>query len=190
MCDAIGRQRLKQSPVTLAQIPFSSKVLPAKGQPLNLKFVSTNPADGPCGECFSSIPALRVTKTEMEIFSGGRHLHLERPPTFYLDQAELVDRSMKRVLRAWQLPYQTAPLGISEDGTRLYIPLENGPGSLVLEIAEDGKVQFRSRAAIPLKDEGETIENAPRDRKNAYLGFKRFKAGGQTFIVKFSWPCT
>jgi hypothetical protein len=190
VCDAIGRQRLKQSTATLAQIPFSSKVLQAKGQPLNLKFVSTNPADGLCGECFSSIPALRVTKTEMEILSGGQHLHLKRPPTFYLDQAELVDRSMKRVLRTWQLPYQTGPVGISEDGRKLYIPLESGPESLILELSEDGKVQFRSRASISVRDESETIENTPRDRKNAYLGFKRFKSDGQTFVVRFSWPCT
>jgi hypothetical protein len=190
VCEAIGPKRFKKTPDTLSQISYSYPMRQTDGHLINLQFVSTNPADGLCGECFSSIPAQRVIKSEMEILSNGQRLRLKRPLSFNLDQAELVDQSMKTVSRTWQLPYQTAPVGISEDGMRLFIPLESGPEALILELSEDGRVQFRARTAVALQGEGETIENAPRDRKNAYLGFKRFKAGGRTYIVKFSWPCT
>src|SRR6185369_4995200 len=60
VCNAIGPSRLKQLSGRVDQMPFSSRALHITGRPLSLDLFSTNPGEGACGECFSSIPALRV----------------------------------------------------------------------------------------------------------------------------------
>ena len=120
-----------------------------------------------------------------------RMMGLDYPRTPWsacLDEAELVDASMKKVLRTWQLPYQTVPAGISADGAKLYLdfytqfPLED----LLLELSEDGRLAFRARAEVGLHDDGERIESPA----GSDLSFLRFQAGGKTYIVRFLAPCT
>jgi hypothetical protein len=40
---------------------------------------------------------------------------------FRLEEIELVDETMKRVIRKWEVPNETYPLGISADGRTLYL---------------------------------------------------------------------
>lgn len=145
-----------------------------------------------CSECFFQIPALQVTKEEILVLADGRQYSLRRPQTFNLGEAELVDDSLQNVLRTWQLPFQTVPVGISPEGSKLYVEFYEGqaPDDLVLELSEDGKLQFRSRKGVDLKGEGEWIENYPKDPDNDYLSFMRFRARNRNYIVKFIAPCT
>jgi hypothetical protein len=69
-----------------------------------------------------------------------------------LDEAALVDGTMTKVLRTWQLPYQSVPVGISPDGTKLYVEFyEHELDALVLELLEDGRVRFMHIEAPPNK---------------------------------------
>jgi hypothetical protein len=43
---------------------------------------------------------------------------------FRLEEIELVDETMKRVIRKWEVPNETYPVGISADGRTLYLPVE------------------------------------------------------------------
>jgi hypothetical protein len=43
---------------------------------------------------------------------------------FRLEEIELVDETMKRVTRKWEVPNETYPVGISADGRTLYLPVE------------------------------------------------------------------
>jgi hypothetical protein len=56
--------------------------------------------------------------------SGRKKYLLKRPVEFRLEEMELVDETMKRVIRKWEVPNETNPVGISADGRTLYIPVE------------------------------------------------------------------
>ena len=162
------------------------------GGTLKVKYEVQNPSESLCGECDAQVPSLQVTKQEILLVAGGKRHRVRRPATFLLDEAELVDASMKRVLRTWQLPYQTVPIGISADGTRLYLefytqfPLED----LALEISGRGVLAIRARADVGLRDEGEWLERLPKYAADTKLTFMRFKAGNKTYIVRSMSPCT
>ena len=144
-----------------------------------------------CSECWSSIPSFQVTQKEMTLIAEGKQYRVKRPAAFDLDEAHLVDETLKKVLRTWQIPYQTVPTGISADGTKLYLGfhVENDLlDHLVLELSENGPPQFRDRAVMQ-SSEGESIDH-PRDPNNGYLSFMRFRVGEKTYRVKYWGPCT
>jgi hypothetical protein len=193
VCEVIGRNRLKRiSSTSPSRITYSYKMAQWVGRKITLTFISDNPGHAPCGECFSPIPSLQVTKQEMLVVSGSQRYRLKRPTAFGLDEAELVDETMRKVLRTWQLPYQTIPVGISPDSTKLYLEfyVEHELDALVLELSENGRAQFKARSDIDLQRKGEWVENHPKDPKNAYLSFLRFYAGGKSYVIKFSAPCS
>jgi hypothetical protein len=149
--------------------------------------VSDEGESGPCGECFFSIPATKVTKQEIELVTGGKKYLLVRPPSFHLDEMSLVDQSMRKALRTWQVPDQGEPLGVSSDGTKLYV--ETAMESLILEISESSSMRILAREEVTLP-KGETVQKHPMDPQNAYLSFMRFRFGGRSFVIRYSEPCT
>lgn len=169
----------------------SYEMTQADGKKITFKFAVESSEDGMCGECFSNIPSLQVTKKEMLIVAEGKRYRLKRPTAFLLDEVELVDETMKKVLRTWQIPYQTIPIGISEDGTKLYLDVntEDELNALVLEMSESGSIQFKARSDVNLR-QGEWIAVHPKDPHNAYLSFMRFHIGSKSYIIRFSAPCT
>lgn len=190
VCEIIGLERLRRVAIP-STITYSYAMTQLVGGKITLRFTSRNPGAGACGECFSQIPILQVTQQEMVVVSEGKRYRLKRPADFSLDEAALVDETMKKVLRTWQLPYQTVPEGISADGTKLYLAIyEEQLDALVLELSEDGKAQFKARSDVDLQGEGERIENHPKEPGNDYLMFMRFNVGGKKYIIKYSAPCT
>lgn len=188
-CDVL-RERDRKS--TAESLPLGYRVSDTDGQELTLKLDVFNPRNSMCGECSIDIPAVRVGSREMLLIAEGKRYSIRRPAAFTLDPAELVDNSLKKVLRRWEMPYQTVPTGISADGTKLYLDFytEYGLDDLILELSEDGSLAFRDRAAVGIKDEGTWLENAPKDPNNSYLSFMRFKSGNKTYIIRFIAPCT
>lgn len=190
VCEIIGLERLQGTnlPSTLT---YSHAMTQLGGPNITLSFIIQNLGAGACGECFSQIPMLQVTQQEMVVVSKGKRYRLKRPADFSLDEATLVDETLKKVLQTWQLPYQTVPEGISADGTKLYLTLYGEQlNSLVLELSADGTAQFKARSDVNLQDGGEIIENAPKDPGNAYQVFTRFNVRGKKYIIKYSAPCT
>ena len=161
------------------------------GGKLTFRFTIKNPNESLCGECWTSIPGQQVTIKEMALISEGKQYRVRRPRSFVLDEAHLVDETLQRVFRTWQFPYQAMPVGISVDGTKLYLAFYPGNDldHLVLEVSENGPPQFRDRAVIK-SSEGKFIENHPKDPTNGYLSFMSFRVGEKTYRVKFSAPCT
>jgi hypothetical protein len=172
-------------------IPASHTLSLSNGTQRSFKFTVAGGGEGLCGECMSMIPAVQVTATEMVLVSDGNRYRVRRPKAFALDQAELVDATMKKVLRKWQLPYQTVPIGISPDGAKLYLNFytDYKLDGLVLELSENGKLAFRAGGDVQMV-EGKFVEDHPKDPNNAYLSFKRFDTGNKTFIIRFWAPCT
>lgn len=161
------------------------------GQKLTLNLEVSNPQDGLCGECWSHIPSRQVTDREIHLIAKGKSYRIRRTRALFLDEAQLVDSNMKKVLRRWAVPFQIVPTGISADGTKLYLQhwAQDADDGLVLELSDDGRLAFRERAELNLK-EGTSIENFPLDPKNAYLSFIKFEVGNKVFIIRYTAPCT
>jgi hypothetical protein len=148
--------------------------------------------DRNCGECHFAVPALRVTRSEMLVVAGGRRYRLERPDVFLLGEASLMDASLKTVRRAWQLPYQAEPLGLSADRTRLYLPLPEfddvtWDDKLALELSDAG-IKFVVRERLRLT-KGERL-TSPAEIAEADATFMRFGAGPQAYVIRINAPCT
>ena len=174
---------------------YSYPLRPVGGGAVNFQFVGdffewgTN---GPCGECFFRVPALRVARGRMLVVADGRRVWLRRPPEFDLDEVQLVDRSLKRVLRTWEVPFQTNPLGLSPDRTKLYIDsweLANlDIEGLAVEISDAGaRLVALDQLNLP---KGDDLTAFPRDPLNGYLSFKRFGKGRRSYVLRYSAICT
>lgn len=188
LCDLISaRDRKSTANVLSARHPVSL----INGETLTLKLSVAN-QEGLCGECWTAIPSRQVNEQKIHFFARFKDYRVRRPASFLLDTAELVDATMKRVLRKWHLPYQGVPVGISRDATKLYLAFntEYELDDLVLELSEDGRLAFRERAEMGLQGEGVLIENHPKDPRNSYLSFISFQVGNTTHIVRFTAPCT
>ncbi len=173
-----------------AKVTLERHLTRADGREMTFRFVAIDAA-AICSECYLTLPALRVTKTEMTIVGDGVTYTLKRPASFTLDEAYLVAEDLKTVMRTWQLPYGTIPTGVSPDGRSIYVSFyeDDGLDELVLEIKEDGRPRFRAAREAGAKG-GEWVEEHPKDSSNDYLSFMRFRAGGRTHVVRFSGPCT
>ncbi len=144
---------------------------------------------GACGECFVSIPVTRVTTKEIELVAGGKKYAVVRPRSFLLDEVELVDQSMRKVLRTWH--YNGVPWSVSSDGSKLYFEIyfESGVANVILELSETGAMRILPRDELKLP-KGEEVQKHPSDPNNAYLGFLRFRSGRKSLLLRFSEPCT
>ena len=148
--------------------------------------------DRNCGECYFAVPALRVTRAEMIVVAGGRRYRLVRPDVFLVGEASLLDGSLKRVRRAWQLPYQAEPLGLSADRARLYLPLPDfddvtWDDKLALELSDAG-VRFvpRARLRLPARER----LTGPAEIAESDATFVRFGAGAHSYVIRVNAPCT
>jgi hypothetical protein len=143
-----------------------------------------------CGYCYTEFPVTNITDKEMTLVADGKTYVVKR--TKELTESEeyaLVDnQTMRKEIRQWQVPSEGFPLGISEDGKRLYVEIDERL-DLVLEISEDGSFKFTDRKDVK-SDEGVYVENGPKEKGNDYIAYMRFTVGGKTYTVKFSGPCT
>lgn len=146
-----------------------------------------------CGECAFHIPLLRVTKRQLLVVSDGKQYLVRRPPGFFLKEISLVDSSMKRTIRTWEVPLDSDLAGISEDGTRIYLDLYNNYtedlfNKVVVEVS-GSTIRFRARSEVAARD-GESVKDYPTDPRDAYLTFKRFRIGNRQYIIRYHFPCT
>ena len=188
VCDIFGPE--EAGAAEAATLTLDRRLTRLDGRGIDFRLVTDN-RGGMCSECFLTLPALRVTKGEMHVVSGGVAYALRRPAGFRLDEAQLLGADMKTVLRTWHLPFQAAPSGISPDGRRLYVEFYEGQGprELVLELSDDGRPRFRAKSEVAAGG-GEWVEDYPKGPNNSYEGCMRFRAGGRTYTVRFTSPCT
>jgi hypothetical protein len=153
------------------------------------------------------IPAINVTSQNIFAVLDGKKYLLKRPAEFRLEEMELVDDTMKTVIRKWEVTDETFPIGISADGRTLYLPVEftesdhdanmwllwkegkKSHPSSVLAISPTG-IRFEVAAKALAGQESEDILDFPKDPDNAYLMYKRFRVKGKTYIIRYSGPCT
>lgn len=195
--DACAVLRADRNPRPVAGAAESTKVFRLKlrrvvggelGFLLIADILGETEAGATCG-CFFGVPALRVTAREMTVVAGGRPYRVARPAGFFLSEASLVDESLKNVRRTWQLPYEAAPLGLSADRARLYLPLPEFDGEtwddrLALELSDAGP-RFVTRAGLALPPRAETLAAPPGDA----AAYTRFGAGAQSYVLRLRNDC-
>ena len=162
LCDLLNERERNQN--SAANVVRSHQLSSESGGKLTFRFTIANPYESLCGECWSSIPLLQVTDKEMVLIAEGNRYRVKRSAPFLLDEVQLVDATLKKVSRTWQLPYQAVPVGISPDGTKLYVDFYKGYNldDLVLEVSENGPPQG-SNECLSL------VHELPRRRENLSL---------------------
>lgn len=161
---------------------------------------------GLCDENFAHLSVINVTSQNILAVLDGEKYLLKRPAGFLLEEMELVDETMKRVIRKWEVPTQTWPIGISADGRTLYLSIEftkndldgngwwvwkqgkKGYPTSVLAVSPTG-IRFEVAAKALAGQESE-IPDFPEDPNNGYLAYRRYRVKGETYIIRFSNPCT
>jgi hypothetical protein len=160
---------------------------------------------GACGECFADFPVRKLISSEVHLQLNGMVQKFMRPKEFILDQMDLMDSTMKKVIRSWDVPTQDLPAAISEDGKILYLNPDftnhnkyAGYSQLsksgkkrqqefpycLLAISVDG-LKFVEAKPILIKQRIEEIS-----RQNDYVAFRRFRLGKKNLIVRYTSPCT
>ena len=149
--------------------------------------------------CFSiiEIPITKINERMMTVVSDGKEIELKRSKDFELEEFELVESSLKKTLRIWKTPIDATPVGISEDGKKVYFEswqfyqdeTENGKESVInlaVEVSEDGSLKLIDLNEIK-SDKGVDIDY---DKKNTEIIYKKYKVGNNEYTLKYSAPCT
>lgn len=153
----------------------------------SIKFLAREPGDAPCG-CYLDLPLKAITSKRAVVATKNAELVIKTPNNILFEQMELADATLRKTTRMWIVPDGGPPDGISADGTKLYVDVEDTP--LFLEIGLDGVLKFVPRTAPDIIKKFVDLKKFPRDRNNDYLGFRRFTNGKRTFTIKFSHVCT
>ncbi len=165
--------------------PFDYQVTNLKGSKVTFRFMA-NDFRHPCF-CIVDIPTLKVNKQVMIVIANGKPVELAHTEDFYLEEFVLVDKTLKKEVRKWLTPIDAVPLGISDDGTKVYF--EYTPEDLqelVYELSEDGTIKFAAKADNKI-NKGKGLKGYP---KHSEISYRIFNAKGREYIVKFSYPCT
>jgi hypothetical protein len=175
--------------------PFKFEFMGKDGAPKALQFIN----DDFGHPCYSTIniPLSSITDEEMTIISGGKRFEVKRPKEFNLEEFVLVDSNLKNTIRKWKTPIDATPVGISEDGKKIYFSSwefdqdpENGYKesvlSLAVEVSEEGALKLVDLNTIK---SGKGI-NIGYDKEFTEIIYNKYKIEGKEFIIKFSAPCT
>ncbi len=154
------------------------------------KFLIVSPRNDSCccGYYYAYLPVTNITEKTITFVAEGKTYRVKRPRDFGHNEVyALVDADdPSRELRKWQVPSEGYPLGISEDGTKLYV--EGAFEDIYLELAEDGSFKLVPRDEVR-SGKGEFYE-VPENPKDVYEGCYRFRIADKTYLVRFSAPCT
>lgn len=165
------------------------------GKTVALKFDEVE--SGPCFEVLN-LPVEKINDKEIVIVKDGIKYAVKRPRGFYTEEFVLVDKTLKKTIRKWAAPIDATPVGISDDGKKIYYefgfsmepdPRKKDPAveEMLSEISEDGTIRFVAKND-PRVNKGKELEGYPVKSEISYMEF--VTKNNTTYIVKFSYPCT
>ena len=152
-----------------------------------LKFATNEHGSHPCGT-WTGLAVTKLSEKQLTIVADQKFYDVLMPQKLIFDEIELVGKNLKTKIRRWLTPLDAMPEAISKDGKTIYIPTEFD--EIFLGISDDGSLRFVSSQNPNLIKNNTDLKNFPKEKDNDYLGYKRFGKGRQSFIVKFSYPCT
>lgn len=81
---------------------FQKNLLKLNGSKQPIQFSGV--MGGMCSECFAEFPVRKLVKSELHLMIGGKLYPFKRPKNFNLDQMDLMDTTMTKVIRSWDVP--------------------------------------------------------------------------------------
>ncbi len=82
---------------------------------------------GPCGEAWVHIPITRIATENMDIIEEGRKSTVRRPKNLVLDRHTTRRSPDGPIIATFEVPWQTLPYAVSDDGKIEYIRYGLGP---------------------------------------------------------------
>lgn len=142
-----------------------------------------------CGLAYADFPVSEITAKYMTVIADGKSYRVNRTSDVSFTQSHiLVDGKTKsRKIRVWQVPSETAPYGISADGTKLYIYYDN---ELRLEISENGKLKFVAPDDPNIISGGKDLVAEKKYTDPNGNGLMNFKNKNKNYFVKFGYICS
>lgn len=188
IADKKARTKAQQNPAFGITARFNQE----RGEPVAIKFSDIATDIDACGTCAVEMPVITISDKDFVTIIQGLNIKLQLSPDISLEKVELIDnQNLKNVVRSWQMPFQTTPIGVSEDKTILYLELPIAELSdLALQIYGTGAIQFAAKKDLNLKDEAKMLKDAPKDSNNSYLSYITFGAGAAKKTLRFSAPCS
>jgi hypothetical protein len=149
-----------------------------------------------CGYAYASFPVSNITSDKMTLIVDSKPFELNRNKDISFSQEHVLIENVlsPKKIRSWQIPFETYPFGISEDGMKLYVDYEET--GLLLEIGEHGEIKFVSKDAQHIIKNGKDLRRFPEPKvgeilfKSGENGLMKFKSANRTFIVDFPYVCT
>jgi len=148
-----------------------------------------------CGYAYADFPVSKITGRQMTVIVDEKPFIIKRIKdiSFSQEYVLLDDKTKTKKFRSWQVPFETSPFGISEDGTKLYIEDES---ELLLEISENGNLKFVTKNSPQIISNGQDLRQIPKPKtgeilyKSGESGLMLFKSGNKTYIIDFPYVCT
>lgn len=167
---------------------FQEKFNQPQGEPITVLLPQVNFINN-CG-CYLNIPSLNVIETEFVTKIRDQNIKFIRPSNFK-HTVELVDNTeFTKTIRRWFIPFPTTPAGIYEDGTILFLELQNNElTDLAFAIYENGTIQIVSKKDWDLTEKSTPFKVFSPNTGNLNLNFISFGEGIKKRVLKFNSPC-
>ena len=192
ICKIIADKKAKAKPEQNNAVGITAKFNQEQGEPVTVKFSDVVTEIDGCGACALEVPLVAITDKDFVTIVLGRNIKFQLPPDIVLEKVDMVDNeNLKAVVRSWQIPFQTTPIGVSKDGTVLIVDLPiKELTELALQIFDNGVIQLAAKKDLNLIEKPILLKDFPKDPNNAYLSYITFGAGASKKTLKFSAPCT
>lgn len=157
------------------------------GEPAQLILPPADFSNNQCSKCALTLPVFEVTDKHFISLLSGVKIKFERPVAFGYNESLLVnDKNYEEIKIKWKLPFNYKPIGVSYDGSILYMEL-NDPlfKDLAIMIFSEGVYQFTTRKEAE-KLVTSQIMKMPQDPSAT---INKFKINDRSHIVRFNEKC-
>ena len=149
-----------------------------------------------CGYYYTPIPVTQISRQRLTILIEGKPYVISRNRDFPVVQEYILYENLKnpKRIRSWEVPFETYPYGLSQDGLNLYIDLETD--DLLLEISSEGNLRFIAKGSDGILNNGEDLRKItpPKEgeilHKSGEFGLMQYKRENKDYVVEFPYPCT
>ena len=146
-------------------LPFEYQFTKADGEMQKFELLN-NGFNHPCYSPID-VPVTQINEQTMTVISEGKEIKLKKPKDFGTEEFVLVNNA-KKPIRIWKTPIDATPVGISEDGKKVYFEswqfsqdqtqgYKESPIDLAVEISADGSLKFVALNEIK-SGKGEVID--------------------------------
>jgi len=184
VCNIVAERRKKLKPGEPDKISGRFLLQPKTGNATNVFIPNILPSA--CGKCFATLPVIAADATEFIVLIQNRNIGFLRANGLYLNEVALLDnKDTNKVVRRWTIPFRSIPLGVSPDGTRLYLPLPSKNfDELALVFYENSVIEFVQRADAELNEKPSEVKGSL-----ALLKLLSFGTDEKKRILRYAEPC-